>query len=52
MPPSTSERQATMFRIALAKKKGAKIKGSGPAERIARTLSAAKIREFTQVAKK
>ena len=45
--PATSEKQANLFRYALAMKKGKAAKVSGPAKRIAETLAASKIKEFT-----
>ena len=48
MPPSRSEAQATLFRIAEAIKKGkVKKKYSPQAAKIAKTLATSKIKEFT-----
>lgn len=47
--PAQSDKQANLFRMALASKKGAKVKASNPAvKRIAETLSSKKIKEFTR----
>jgi hypothetical protein len=48
--PATSDAQANLFRYALAMKKGKTAKVKGPAKRIAETLAASKIKEFTQKA--
>ncbi len=46
--PATSERQATLFRIAESIKKGKTKKSYSPAAaRIAKSLSVPKIKEFT-----
>lgn len=46
--PAVSDKQATLFRMALAAKKGKLKKGYSPeATRIAKALSSSKIKEFT-----
>lgn len=45
--PAVSAKQARFFRLALAKKKGAKIKTSGAVDRVAKALSKNTIEEFT-----
>jgi hypothetical protein len=49
MPPAVNDKQANFFRMALASKKGVKLNAKNPAvTRIAQTLSAKKIKEFTK----